>query len=158
MSVLVESKTILKWAVCVSAWVSWDYVTSRRSAQGKWTAAEWNQVVFSDKSRFNLSSDHNHVRVWGPRGERIYPAFALQRHTAPTADVMVWDVITYNTRSALVLIHVTITAQRYVHDILQPHVLPLMPRLPGAIFQQDNVRPHTAMVSQNRLRTVTILP
>ncbi|GFY19313.1 transposable element Tcb1 transposase [Trichonephila clavipes] len=28
------------------------------------------------------------------------------------------------------------TAQRYVHDILQPHVLPLMQRLPGAIFQQ----------------------
>ncbi|GFW64259.1 transposable element Tcb1 transposase [Trichonephila clavipes] len=40
-------------------------------------------------------------------------------------------------------------AQRYVHDILQPHVLPLMQRLPGAIFQQDNARPHTARVSQD---------
>ncbi|GFU52125.1 uncharacterized protein TNCV_3066831 [Trichonephila clavipes] len=28
------------------------------------------------------------------------------------------------------------TAQRYVHDILQPHVLPLMQRLPGAIFNK----------------------
>ncbi|GFV33354.1 transposable element Tcb2 transposase [Trichonephila clavipes] len=27
-------------------------------------------------------------------------------------------------------------AQWYVHDILQPHVLPLMQRLRGAIFQQ----------------------
>ncbi|GFT57938.1 uncharacterized protein TNCV_2768461 [Trichonephila clavipes] len=41
------------------------------------------------------------------------------------------------------------TAQRYVHDILQPHVLPLMQRLPGAIFQQDNARPHTVKVSQD---------
>ncbi|GFV97648.1 transposable element Tcb1 transposase [Trichonephila clavipes] len=48
--------------------------------------------------------------------------------------------------------------QRYVHDILQPQVLPLMQRLPGAIFQQDNARPHTARVSQNCLRTVTPLP
>ncbi|GFW08567.1 hypothetical protein TNCV_2775891 [Trichonephila clavipes] len=32
------------------------------------------------------------------------------------------------------------TAQRYVQDILQPHVLPLMQRLPGAIFQQDNAQ------------------
>ncbi|GFU53589.1 transposable element Tcb1 transposase [Trichonephila clavipes] len=39
------------------------------------------------------------------------------------------------------------TAQRYVHDILQPHVLSLMQRLPGAIFQQDNARPHTARLS-----------
>ncbi|GFX20133.1 uncharacterized protein TNCV_1436931 [Trichonephila clavipes] len=40
------------------------------------------------------------------------------------------------------------TAQRYVHDILQPHVLPLMQRLPGAIFKQDNARPHTVRMSQ----------
>ncbi|GFS81682.1 transposable element Tcb1 transposase [Trichonephila clavipes] len=40
------------------------------------------------------------------------------------------------------------TAQRYVYDILQPHVLLLMQRLSGAVFQQDNARPHTARVSQ----------
>ncbi|GFW01184.1 transposable element Tcb1 transposase [Trichonephila clavipes] len=34
------------------------------------------------------SSDDN--RVWRPLGERLNPAFALQRHTAPTAGVMVW--------------------------------------------------------------------
>ncbi|GFX77835.1 transposable element Tcb2 transposase [Trichonephila clavipes] len=58
-----------------------------------WTAVEWNQLVFSDESRFNISSDGNRVRVWRPRGERLSPAFALQRHTAPTAGVMVWGVI-----------------------------------------------------------------
>ncbi|GFS81253.1 transposable element Tcb2 transposase [Trichonephila clavipes] len=52
---------------------------------GNWTAAEWNQVVFSDESRFNLSSDDNRVRVWRPRGERLNSAFPLQWHTAPTA-------------------------------------------------------------------------
>ncbi|GFT77807.1 transposable element Tcb2 transposase [Trichonephila clavipes] len=40
------------------------------------------------------------------------------------------------------------TAQQYVHDILQPHVLPLMQRLLGAIYQQNNARPQTAIVSQ----------
>ncbi|GFY15285.1 transposable element Tcb2 transposase [Trichonephila clavipes] len=108
-------------------------------ARGNWTTAEWNHVVFSDESRFNLRSDDNRVRVWRPRGEHFNPAFVLQQHTVPTADVMVWDAIAYNTRSLLVLIRGTKTAQRYIHDILQPHVLPLMQRLPGAIFQQDNV-------------------
>ncbi|GFW77218.1 transposable element Tcb2 transposase [Trichonephila clavipes] len=50
------------------------------------------------------------------------------------------------------------TAQRYVHDILQLHVLPLMQRLQGAIFQQDNARPHTARVLQSCIHTVTTLP
>ncbi|GFS80633.1 transposable element Tcb2 transposase [Trichonephila clavipes] len=118
-------------------------------ALGNWTAAEWNQVVFSDESRFNLSSNDNRIRVWGPRGERLNSAFALQRHTAPTAGVMVWGANAYNTRSPLVLISGIMTAQWYVHDILQPHVLPLMKRLPGAIFQLDNARPHTTKLSEN---------
>ncbi|KFM63304.1 Transposable element Tcb1 transposase, partial [Stegodyphus mimosarum] len=43
---------------------------------------------FSDESRFNLGSDDNRVRVWRARGERLNPAFAVQRHIAPTAGVM----------------------------------------------------------------------
>ncbi|GFT97950.1 transposable element Tcb1 transposase [Trichonephila clavipes] len=98
-------------------------------ARGNWTTAEWNQVVFRDESRFNLSSEDNRIRKWRHRGERLNPAFALQRHTAPTAGVMVWGAIEYNTQSPLVLIRGTMTAQGYVHNILQPHVLPLMQRL-----------------------------
>ncbi|GFU78205.1 transposable element Tcb1 transposase [Trichonephila clavipes] len=56
-------------------------------ARGNWTAEEWNQVVFSDESRCNLSSDDNRVRVWRPLGERLNPAFALQQHTATTAGI-----------------------------------------------------------------------
>ncbi|GFV89184.1 l-Fucosyltransferase [Trichonephila clavipes] len=50
------------------------------------------------------------------------------------------------------------TAQQYIHDILQPHVLPLIQRLPGAIFQQDNYQPHKAKVSQVCLLIITTLP
>ncbi|GFX35961.1 transposable element Tcb2 transposase [Trichonephila clavipes] len=71
---------------------------------------------------------------------------------------MVFAAIAYNTRSPIVLIRGTMTSQRYVHGILQPHVLPLIQRLPGAIFQQNNAQPHTSRVSQYCLCTVTILP
>ncbi|GFW74795.1 transposable element Tcb2 transposase [Trichonephila clavipes] len=70
----------------------------------------------------------------------------------------VWGIIACNARSLLVLIHGTRTAQPYVRNILQSHVLPLMQRLPGACFQQDNARPYTAKVSQDYLRFVTIFP
>ncbi|GFX04004.1 transposable element Tcb2 transposase [Trichonephila clavipes] len=93
------------------------------------------------------------------RGERLNPAFALQRRTAVTAGVIIWGVTVYNTRSPLVLIRGT------THD--SPALCPWHPettcvatdaRFPGAIFQQDNAQPHTARVSQDCLRTVTILP
>ncbi|GFT17665.1 transposable element Tcb2 transposase [Trichonephila clavipes] len=127
-------------------------------ARENWTAVEWNQIVFSDECRFNLISDDNRVHVWKACGLHLNPVFALQRHTAPTAGVMVWGTIAYNTQSPLVLIRGTMTVQRYVHEILQPHVLPLMQQLPGALFQQDNVWPHMARVSVDCLHTITTLP
>ncbi|GFY02275.1 transposable element Tcb2 transposase [Trichonephila clavipes] len=73
------------------------------------------------------------------------------------SDILVWGAIAYNTRSPLILIRVTMIAQLYVRNILQPHVMPLMKRLPGAIVQQDT-QPHSARVSQDCLRTITTLP
>ncbi|GFX25266.1 DDE_3 domain-containing protein [Trichonephila clavipes] len=52
----------------------------------------------------------------------------------------------------------TLTGQRYVDDILRPHVRPFLNGLPGAIFQQDNARLHTARVAQDFLRHFRTLP
>ncbi|GFY13769.1 transposable element Tcb2 transposase [Trichonephila clavipes] len=41
----------------------------------------------------------------------------------------------------------TLTGQRYVDDILRPHVGPFLNGLPGAIFKLDNARPHTVRVA-----------
>ncbi|GFU74894.1 transposable element Tcb2 transposase [Trichonephila clavipes] len=41
-----------------------------------WTAAEWNQVVFSDESRFNINSDDDRVHVRRPHGECLKHVFA----------------------------------------------------------------------------------
>ncbi|GFU32117.1 transposable element Tcb1 transposase [Trichonephila clavipes] len=105
----------------------WDSEERKTSVDMKFnTKYEWKfskPRSFIDESRFNFSSVDNRVRVWRPRGERLNLAFTLQRHTAPTAGVMVWGAVTYNTGSPQVLIRCTMTAQRYVHDILLPHVL-----------------------------------
>ncbi|GFY18280.1 DDE_3 domain-containing protein [Trichonephila clavipes] len=52
----------------------------------------------------------------------------------------------------------TLTGQRYVDDILRPYVGPFLNCLSEAIFQQDNVRPHTARVAQDFLSHFQILP
>ncbi|GFU67983.1 DDE_3 domain-containing protein [Trichonephila clavipes] len=43
----------------------------------------------------------------------------------------------------------TLTGQRYVDDILRPHVGPFLNVQTGAISQQDNARLHTARVAQH---------
>ncbi|GFW90089.1 transposable element Tcb1 transposase [Trichonephila clavipes] len=66
--------------------------------------------------------------------------------------------IAYDSRSTLIVMRGTLTGQRYVNDILRPHVGPFLNGLPGTIFQQDNARPHTARVAQNFLCHLQALP
>ncbi|GFW17907.1 transposable element Tc1 transposase [Trichonephila clavipes] len=102
--------------------------------------------------------DDNRVRVWRRPGERYNSPYTVLRHTARTAGVMVQRAIAYDSWSTLNVMRRTLTGQRYVDYILRPHVGPFLNGLPGAIFQQDNARPHTARVVQDFLRHFQTLP
>ena len=121
---------------------------------------EWQQIVFTDESRFCLWANDGRRRVRRFRGERRNMDFALPRHTALTQGVMIWGAITYGGRSPLVFIPGTLNAWRYVQTILEPVALPYLQGLQNPIFQQDNARPHTARVTMECLEeaNVVVLP
>ncbi|UYV66382.1 hypothetical protein LAZ67_4001500 [Cordylochernes scorpioides] len=126
-------------------------------ARSTWMT-EWHRVVFSDESRFCLSSDSRRVRVWRRRGERSNPAAIVERPTVRQRGIMVWGAIAYDSRSPLLRIQGTMTAQRYVDDVLRPVTLPYLQGVPNTLYQQDNARPHTARISQQALQDVQMLP
>ncbi|UYV77730.1 hypothetical protein LAZ67_15002072 [Cordylochernes scorpioides] len=126
-------------------------------ARSTWMT-EWHRVVFSDESRFCLSSDSRRVRVWRRRGESSNPAAIVERPTVRQRGIMVWGAIAYDSRSPLLRIQGTMTAQRYVDDVLRPVTLPYLQGVPNALYQQDNARPHTARISQQALQDVQMLP
>ncbi|GFV72479.1 transposable element Tcb2 transposase [Trichonephila clavipes] len=124
-----------------------------------WNFTDWQNVVFIDESRFVLGTDDNRVWLWMHPGEWYNSPCTVLRHTARTAGVMVCGGgIAYDNRSTLIVMRGTLTGQRYVDDFLRPHVGPFLNGLPGAIFQQDNARPHTARVAQDFLRHFQTLP
>ncbi|UYV79799.1 hypothetical protein LAZ67_18000688 [Cordylochernes scorpioides] len=126
-------------------------------ARSTWMT-EWHRVVFTDESRFCLSSDSRCVRVWRRRGERSNPAAIVERPTVRQRGIMVWGAIAYDSRSPLLRIQGTMTAQRYVDDVLRPVTLSYLQGVPNALYQQDNARPHTARISQQVLQDVQMLP
>ncbi|GFS75314.1 DDE_3 domain-containing protein [Trichonephila clavipes] len=91
------------------------------------------------------------ITVYGSGGTLVSGTIPLPHtvlhHTARTAGVMLWGAIAYDSRSTLIVMRGTLTGKRYVDDILRPHVGTFLNGLPGAIFEQDNARPHTARVA-----------
>ena len=117
--------------------------------------------MFSDKSRFNMSYNDGRIRVRCYAGERNLIACTLQRYRGPpTLSVMVSGAIGYNIRSRLLCIEGNLNSNRYIREVLQTEVLPLLQATPYAIFQQDNARPHVARIVQAffQRRRVSLLP
>ncbi|GFV32528.1 transposable element Tc1 transposase [Trichonephila clavipes] len=66
--------------------------------------ADWQQVVFSDESRFNLRHHDGRIRVRCYAGERHIPECFIERHFRRTPGVMVWGAIAYHGRLQLLRI------------------------------------------------------
>ena len=122
--------------------------------------AEWNEIVFTDESRFCLQHHDGRIRVWRHRGERMLNSCVMHHHTGPTPGIMIWGGIGYHSRTLLVRIAGTLNSQRYISEMLEPVVLSYLQGLPTAIFQQDNARPHVACIVQGFFvnRQIELLP
>ncbi|GFX64106.1 transposable element Tcb2 transposase [Trichonephila clavipes] len=122
-----------------------------------WSVTDWRRVIFSDESRCSLSADDHRTCLEAHRPavrSGIYCRAAYSNFTrCDSVGAISWD-----TRSSLVVLQGTLTARRYVDDILTPIVLPMLSSRPGAIYQQDNARPHTARLSQQCLQGYDVLP
>ncbi|KFM65075.1 Transposable element Tcb1 transposase, partial [Stegodyphus mimosarum] len=124
-----------------------------------WTA-EWNEIVFTDESRFCLQHHDGRNQVWRHRGERMLNSYVMHRHTGPVPGIMLWGGNGYHSRTPLVRIGGTLNSQRYIFEVLEPVVLPYLQGLPTAIFQHDNARPHVARIVQGFFKNpqIELLP
>uniref|UniRef100_A0A674CL91 Transposase Tc1-like domain-containing protein n=1 Tax=Salmo trutta TaxID=8032 RepID=A0A674CL91_SALTR len=116
-----------------------------------WQIRHWRPVLFTDESRFTLSTCD---RVWRRRGERSAACNILQHDRFGGGSVMVWGGISLGGRTALhVLARGSLTAIRYRDEILRPLVRPYAGAVgPGFLLMQDNARPHVAGVCQQFLQ------
>ena len=125
----------------------------------RWNRQQWRTVMFSDESRFCLRHVDGRLRVWRRRGERHAEATVQPRHAYNGGSVMVWAGVTADGRTDLVVIPGILNGQRYIDEVLHPHVLPFLRQMGinNATFQDDNARPHRARIvngflQQNNVR------
>lgn len=119
---------------------------------------EWGRVLFSDESRFCVNFIDGTERMWRYRGERNHQANFTETVSYGGGSVMVWGDITLTARTPLVIIEDgSLTAHRYITEILEPHVMPFVPFIgPDFVFMHDNARPHTARVVRDYLNDIRI--
>ncbi|GFT11466.1 transposable element Tcb1 transposase [Trichonephila clavipes] len=66
-----------------------------------WTEQDWACVLFSDESRFSLSSDCRRQLIWRESGTAYRPENIQEKDRYPTCNIMVWAGIMINGRTRL---------------------------------------------------------
>ncbi|GFX13207.1 transposable element Tcb2 transposase [Trichonephila clavipes] len=66
-----------------------------------WRDNEWGRVLFTDESRFSLSSDSHRILIWRERGSRNHPSNIIERDRYGGRGVLVWGGIMLGSRTYL---------------------------------------------------------
>jgi transposase len=107
---------------------------------------EWNSIIWSDESRFELFQNDSHHWVWR-RPEEEYDVDCLIPTVKSGRDgVMMWGCFVYNRLGPLVEVSGKINGQRY-REVLHDHLLPFLNELGDEsiyYFQDDNAPSHSA--------------
>ncbi|GFW21161.1 transposable element Tcb1 transposase [Trichonephila clavipes] len=114
---------------------------------------DWACVLFSDESRFSLSSDCRRQLIWRESGTAYRPENIQEKDRYPTCSIMVWAGIMINGRTRLhVVANGTMTGQRYIEEVLLPHVRLFRGAVGDKfVFMDDNATCHRTLAVQDCL-------
>ncbi len=117
-------------------------------AQQNWTIVDWENVAWSDESRFLLRHSDGRVRIWLKEHESMDPSCLVSTVQAGGGSLMVWGIFSWHTLGPLVPIEHRLNATAYL-SIVADHVHPFMITVyPSSddYFQQDNAPCHKAQI------------
>ncbi|GFS54682.1 transposable element Tcb2 transposase [Trichonephila clavipes] len=121
-----------------------------------WRDNEWGRVLFTDESRFSLSSDSHRILIWRERGSRNQPSNIIERDRYGGRGALVWGGIMLGSRRTD--LHIfdagSVSGTRYCNEILFPYVR-LFRGAMGLqfLFMDDNAPCHRTVAAEQLLES-----
>ncbi|GFT02488.1 transposable element Tcb2 transposase [Trichonephila clavipes] len=120
-----------------------------------WRDNEWGRVLFTDESRFSLSSDSHRILIWRERGSRNHPSNIIERDRYGGRGVLVWGGIMLGSRTDLHIFEAgSVNGTHYYNEILLPYVR-LFRGAMGMqfLFMDDNAPCHRTVAAEQILES-----
>ncbi|GFT23742.1 DUF4817 domain-containing protein [Trichonephila clavipes] len=120
-----------------------------------WRDNEWGRVLFTDESRFSLSSDSHRILIWRERGSRNHPSNIIERDRYGGRGVLVWGGIMLDSRTDLHIFDAgSVNGTRYCNEILLPYVRLFRGAMDlQFLFMDDNAPCHRIVTAEQLLES-----
>lgn len=118
-----------------------------------WVPRQWNSIIFSDESKFDVCTGDDRKRVIRKKTE-AYNRDCLKRTVKFPASIMVWGCMSAKGVGQLHFINGTVNAEKYI-NILEENLIPSISKLADCgeyTFQHDGASPHTAKKTKQWLQ------
>ncbi|GFT17469.1 transposable element Tcb2 transposase [Trichonephila clavipes] len=120
-----------------------------------WRDNEWGRVLFTDESRFSLSSDSHRILIWRERGSRNHPSNIIERDRYGGRGVLVWGGIMLGSRTDL---HIFDAGSVNGPVIVTRFFFPICVFFRGAmglqfLFMDDNAPCHRTVAAEQLLES-----
>ncbi|GFU86947.1 transposable element Tcb2 transposase [Trichonephila clavipes] len=123
-----------------------------------WRDNEWGLVLFTDESRFSLSSDSHRILIWREWGSRNHPSNIIERDRYGGRGVLVWGGIMLGSRTDLHIFDAgSVNGTRYCNEILLQYVR-LLRGVMGLqfLFMDDNAPCHRTVAAEKLIESEDI--
>ncbi|GFV72697.1 transposable element Tcb2 transposase [Trichonephila clavipes] len=120
-----------------------------------WRDNEWGRVLFTDESRFSLSTYSHRILIWRERGSRNHPSNIIERDRYGGRCVLVWGGIMLDSRTDLHIFDAgSVNLTRYCNEILLPYAR-LFRGAMGLqfLFMDDNAPCHRSVAADQLLES-----
>ncbi|GFW02812.1 transposable element Tc3 transposase [Trichonephila clavipes] len=123
-----------------------------------WRDNEWGRLLFTDESRFSLSSDSHGILIWRERGSRNHPSNIIERDRYGGRGVLVWGGIMLGSRTDLHIFDAcSVNGTRYCNEILLPYVRLFRGAMDlQFLFMDDNAPCHRTVAAEQLLESEDI--
>ncbi|GFX90010.1 transposable element Tcb2 transposase [Trichonephila clavipes] len=123
-----------------------------------WRDNEWGRVLFTDESRFSLSSDSHRILIWRERGSRNHPSNIIERDRYGGRGVLVWGGIMLGSPTDLHIFDAgSVNGTRFCNEILLPYVRLFRGAMGRQfLFMDDNAPCHRTVAAEQLLQSEDI--
>lgn len=128
-----------------------------------WTVSDWNSIIWSDESKFNLFGNDGRVFVRRRVGEELLPECIQQTVKFGGGNVMVWGCISCDGIGPIAKVEGRMCGKDYI-QLLSTSLLPYMQSMGSDyVFMDDNAPCHRARavrqwMSSNNLKQMEVWP
>ena len=115
----------------------------------EWSAEDWERIIWTDESTFEIGKNLRQVRVWRTANERYSSNCIVPTFKSGRTSLMIWGAFARGQKSKLVfMLKNRRSAKDFVEVVYEGELFHFMVKIPYAVLMEDGAPVHRSKICE----------